>query len=117
MSLFDPNTVNRQIDSYLASVPPGKRLVLIGNANLATKTASAALMIKVTDSIGAYVRVGKAVGKATDADAGFKVSFLAEPVPVFTYAEIVAILKDRGLGWIRSHLYAYKLVQGEAVEL
>lgn len=117
MSLFDPNTVNKQIDSYLASVPPGKRLVLIGNANLSTKTASAALMIKVTDNIGAYVRVGKAVGKPTDADAGFKISFLAEPVPEFTYSEIVAILKDRGLGWVRSHIYAYRLVQGGTVEL
>lgn len=120
MPLFDPGAVNRQIDAYLASVPPGKRLALVGNANLNTKTASVALMVRVSDHFGAYVRVGKTVGGQVEADTGFKASFLVEsgqPVPVFSYPELVAVLKDRGLGWIRSHLYAYKLMRGEAVEL
>lgn len=119
MSLFDPGTVNRQIDAYLASVPPGKKVLLLGNANLSTKTASAAVMLKVTDSIGAYVRVSKTAGAPVDADAGVKIAFLAglpdeEP---FTYAELVAVFKDRGFGWIRSHISAYRVVQGGSVEL
>lgn len=119
MSLFDPGTVNRQIDAYLATVPPGKRVLLLGNANLTTKTASAAVMLKVSDSIGAYVRVSKTPGQPVESDAGVKIAFLAglPDEDPFTYAELVALFKDRGFGWIRAHISAYRVLHGGSVEL
>lgn len=125
MGLFDPGAVNKQIDAYLASVPPGKRLLLIGSADLMSKKASASIVLKVSDSVGAYVRVSKTVGGVTEADAGVKIALLVDmpgqdtpdPEEPFTYAELVAVFKDRGLGWVRSHLYAYRVVNGGTVEL
>jgi hypothetical protein len=123
MGLFDPGMVNRQIDGYLASVPPGKRVCLLGQANLLSKQASASIVLRVNDSIGAYVRVSKTLGGATEADAGVKIAFLyggQAEVPAdltFTYPELVAVFKDRGMGWVRSHISAYKLLHGQEVEL
>jgi hypothetical protein len=124
MSLFDPVAVNKQIDSILATVPPGKHLTIVGNADLMSKRANAAIVFKLNDTLSAYARVGKTIGGPTEADAGFRVNFLfgfpdIDPAPVegFTYNELVAIFKGRGKSWLRSHLDAYKILNGGEVEL
>jgi len=118
MGLFDPVAVNRQIDSFLAAVPNSKRGVLVLNADLVSKQASAALVVKVKDNIGAFVRVSKTFGGALSADAGAKISFLVpqDPEP-FTYSELVAVLKARGWGWASAHLGAWKLLRGKELPL
>jgi hypothetical protein len=116
---FDPAAVNRQLDALLATVPEGQHVCLIANADLMSKKASAALMVKMNTHLGAYVRVSKVAGGAFDADAGLRASFLFG-VPEedgFTYNELVAVFRDRKLGWIRSHINAYKLLNGWEVEL
>lgn len=125
MSLFDPGTVNRQIDAYLASVPANKRVVLLGNANLVTKQLGGAIMLKVDDTVGFYVRVSKAPGQPLESDAGIKIAFLAGLPPpdegdtddYFTYSELVAVLKDRGFNWLRAHMGAYRLLRGGEIAL
>lgn len=119
MSLFDPSAVNKAIDAYIATVPPGKRVVLLGNANLVSKVAGAAIMLKVSDTVGAYLRVTKSPGQRIDADAGVKVAFLAglPEEETFTFAELVKLLEDRGLGWIGARMGAYRLMRGGHVEL
>lgn len=123
MALFDPAAVNRQIDAIVATVPPGKHVTLIGQADLMSKKANAAIIFKLNDTFSAYARVGKTVGGPTEADAGFRINFLAghhvDPSPVegFGYNELVAVFKDRGFGWLRSHISAYKLLNGGEVEL
>lgn len=119
MPLFDPAAVNRQIDAIVATVPPGKRVTLIGNADLMSKKASAAIVFKVGDTVSAYARVTKTIGEKTEADAGFKISFLVE-LPEddgFSYNELVAIFRARGTGWLKSHLNAYRLLNGGEVVL
>ena len=119
MSLFDPTAVNKQIDAYISSVPPGKRVVLLGNVNLVSKAAGAAIMLKVSDTVGAYVRVTKLPGQQLDADAGVKVAFLVRMPEdeTFTFSELVKLLEDRGLGWIAARMGAYRLMRGGHVEL
>ena len=123
MALFDPAAVNRQIDAIVATVPPGKHVTIIGQADLMSKKANAAIIFKVSDTFSAYARVGKSMGGPTEADAGFRVNFLvghsvdSSPVAGFTYNELVAVFRDRGLGWLRSHINAYKLLNGGTVEL
>lgn len=129
MALMDPVAVNKQIDAFLASVPPGKRAVLLGQASLSERRLGASLVVRVTDNIGAYVRVGKTQGQKMDAEAGVKATFLIGPqgspeklrylmgTDPFTYAEIVDIFRARGFNWVRSHLYAYRLMRGGEVEL
>jgi hypothetical protein len=127
MALFDPAAVNRQIDAIVATVPPGKHVTIIGNADLISKRANAAIIFKLNDTVSAYARVGKTVGGPTEADAGFRVNFLfgfpsndpieGMPLEGFTYNELVAIFKARGFGWFRSHISAYKLLNGGEVEL
>lgn len=120
MALFDPAAVNKQIDAYLATVPPGKRVTILGQADLMSKKASAALIVRPLDHVGAYVRVSKTPGQKVEADAGFTVSFLLDqqfPDDGFSYPELVEIFRARGWGWIRSHMAAYKLLRGWGVEL
>lgn len=119
--LFDPTAVNKQIDALLLSVPQGHHVCLTANADLLTKRASAALMVKMGDHLGAFVRVSKTAGGAVESDAGLRVSFLVSQAPevedVFTYNELVALFKDRGCGFVGSHINAYKLLNGWDVEL
>jgi hypothetical protein len=122
MALFDPAAVNRQIDAIVATVPPGKHVTIIGNADLISQHANAAIIFKLDDTFSAYARVGKSVGQKMEADAGFRVNFLVdsnsvEDVAGFTYNELVAIFKDRGCGWMRSHINAYRLLNGGEVQL
>lgn len=119
MSLFDPSAVNKQIDAYIASVPPGKRVVLLGNVNLVSKQAGAAIMLKVSDTLSGYIRVTKLPGQHFESDAGIKVAFLAgmPSEEVFTFSELVKLLEDRGLGWVRARMGAYRLMRGGHVEL
>lgn len=115
---FDPGAVNKQLDALLGTVPTGKRGVLILNADLTEKRASGALVFRIKDNVGAYVRVSKTMGGAVTADAGAKVTFLyGSPAEDFNYSELVAVLKDRGFGWIKAHLMAYRLFNGWEVEL
>lgn len=119
MTLFDPGAVNKQIDAYIASVPPGKRVVLLGNVNLVSKQAGAAIMLKVSDTLSGYIRVTKIPGQHIESDAGFKIAFLAgmPDEEVFTFSELVKLLEDRGLGWVRARMGAYRLMRGGHVEL
>ena len=119
MSLLDPVTVNRQIDAYLASVPAGKRVVLLGQASLVEKKAGATLVVRATDWAGAYLRVSKVSGQKLETEAGFKISLLYDDPDVlhFTYPELVEVFRARGFGWVRSHLAAYRLMKGGEVEL
>lgn len=119
MTLFDPGAVNKQIDAYISSVPPGKRVVLLGNVNLVSKQAGAAIMLKVSDAVGAYVRVTKIPGQRFESDAGIKIAFLAgmPDDETFTFSELVKLLEDRGLGWIGARMGAYRLMRGGHVEL
>lgn len=121
MPLFDPAAVNKQIDQYLATVPPGKKVTILGQVNLVNKNASAALIVRPLDHVGAYIRVGKTPGQALEADAGFSVSFLAAVEHLaedgFSYSELVEIFRARGWGWIRSHMAAFKILRGWGVEL
>lgn len=116
---FDPAAVNRQLDALLATVPEGQHVCLIANADLSSKRASAALMVKMNSHFGAYVRVSKAGTGPFDADAGLRASFLfgSTEDDSFTYNELVAVFRDRGLGWVRSYVNAYKLLNGGEVEL
>jgi hypothetical protein len=118
MALFDPSSVNKQIDAFLSTVPPGKKVILLGQASLREKKGSAALVVRVTDNIGAYARVTKTVGQELEVDGGFKITFLLEDHDdSFTYSELVEVLKARGKGWIRAHIDAYKILNGQVVEL
>jgi hypothetical protein len=124
MALFDPVAVNRQIDTILATVPPGKHVTIVGNADLISKRANAAIVFKLNDTLSAYARVGKTMGAATEADAGFRINFLfgvpdVDPAPVqgFMYNELVAIFRERGMGWLKSRISAYKLLHGGEVRL
>lgn len=119
MTLFDPGAVNRQIDAYIASVPPGKRVVLLGNVNLVSKQAGAAIMLKVSDTVSGYIRVTKLPGQHFESDAGIKITFLAgmPDDETFTFSELVKLLEDRGLGWIGARMGAYRLMRGGHVEL
>ena len=115
---FDPAAVNKQIDVLLASVPPGKRVLWVVEGNLQDKRVSGALMAKVTDNIGAYLRINKTAGAPVGADIGIRGSFLyGASGDEFTYAEVVEVLKARGYGWVRAHLTAYRLFNGWDVEL
>ena len=119
MSLFDPGAVNRQIDAYIASVPPGKRVVLLGNINLINRQAGAAIMLKVSDTVSGYIRVTKIPGQSLESDAGVKIAFLAgmPEEETFTFSELVKLLEDRGLGWVGARMGAYRLMRGGHVEL
>lgn len=122
MSLFDPVAVSKQIDAIVATVPPGKHVTIVGNVDLMSKRANAAIVFKLNDTASAYARIGKTMGGATEADAGFRINFLyGDPQPLtidgFTYNELVAIFQARGAGWFRSHINAYKLLNGGEVEL
>lgn len=119
MTLFDPGAVNKQIDAYIASVPPGKRVVLLGNVNLVSKQAGAAIMLKVSDTVSGYIRVTKIPGQRFESDAGVKIAFLAgmPDEEVFTFSELVKLLEDRGLGWVGARMGAYRLMRGGHVEL
>jgi len=121
---FDPVAVNRTIDNMLAAVPQGQRGILVFHGDLQTKKGSAALMFKVTNNIGAFVRVSKVAGQPVDVDAGGHISFLYGAAPYdapelseYTYPEVVAVFKARGWGWIKSHLSALRLVTGGEVWL
>ena len=116
---FDPVAVNKQIDAMLATVPQGKRGMLIAHADLANRKLSAAVLFKITDSVGGYARVSKTVGGGVDADAGVHVSFLyGNPeLDEFDYAELVALFKARGQGWVRAHINAWRLMDGREVAL
>ena len=118
MSAFDPAAVNKQIDTLLAGVPKDKRGMFVVNADLKEKRVSGALLFKVTDNVGGYVRVSKTAGGGLDADAGARVTFLyGDPGDEFTYAELVEVLKARGYGWVRAHMTAYRLFNGWEVAL
>jgi hypothetical protein len=120
MALFDPAKVSRQIDAYIASIPPGKTVVLVGNADLKSKSLSLGVAVKLhEDVLTAYARVTKTFGEDLAADAGFKVSFLyGDPEDgEFSYSELVQLLQCRGQGYWRSHFNAAKLVLGGTVEL
>lgn len=115
---FDPVAVNKQIDVLLAGVPKDKRGMFVVNADLKEKRVSGALLFKVNDNVGGYVRVSKTAGGGIDADAGARVTFLyGDPGQEFTYAELVEVFKARGFGWIKAHMTAFKLMNGWAVEL
>lgn len=116
--IFDPVAVNKQLDSMLTTVPPGKRGVLVASGNLVSKQLSAALVFKISDNVGAYARVTKTLGGKTEADAGAKISFLIDQgSDRFTYNELVAVFRGRGHGWFRSHINAYKILSGKEVRL
>lgn len=118
MALFDPVAVNRQIDSFLQGVPAGKRGLVVLNADLLSKKASAALVVKVRENLGAYARISKTLGGALEADAGARITFLVpQEQKLFSYFELVELLKSRGFGWVKAHLGAFKLLRGKDVAI
>lgn len=117
MALFDPATLNKQIESYVATIPPGKKIVLLGEASLRKKEVTLALAVKLNDVFTAYTKVSKDP-TGFEATGGVKASFLfEEEEDGFSYSELVAFFKSRGYGWIRAHLDAFKLSRGFDVEL
>lgn len=119
MPIFDPASVARQIDAYVASIPPGKKVVLVGNADLTGKKLSLGVATRLAgDLLTAYARVTKPLGQKLEADAGFKVSFLVEEAEEsFSYTELVKLLRYLGQGFWRAHLNAAKLALGGEVDI
>lgn len=121
MGMFDPAAVNKQIDAVVASVPEGKRVLVLADGALNTKTIRAAIVIRISDNVGGYVRVSKTAGQKLDGDFGVGVSFLVDTVETpddgFTYEEVVALLRDRGFGPVKARWQAYRLFNGQEVAL
>ena len=117
MAFFDPIAVNKQIDSMLAAIPPGKHGILIGYADLASKTASVGVAFKLADSVGGYVKLSKVINGATSAEAGVHASFLFSSEEPFDRWELVEVFKARGQHWIKAHWNAWKLLNGYEVAL
>lgn len=115
--IFDPAAVNRQIDSFLATVPEGKKVTILAHADLMQKKVSGGVAIKLFDGASAFARVSKTFGGPTEADAGIRISFLAGPPDTFSYAELVEVFKARGQGWVKAHMNAWRLFEGKEVEL
>jgi hypothetical protein len=118
MGMFDPAAVNKQIDAVVASVPEGKRVLVLADGALSTKTIRAAIVIRISDNVGGYVRVSKTAGQKLDGDFGVGVSFLVDQGDdEFTYEEVVALLRGRGFGPVKARWQAYRLFNGQEVAL
>ncbi len=107
---FDPASVSRQIDSMIAAIPPHQRVAIVVSADLPTKKGSAALMIRVGDHFAFVARGSKTVGGGVDGDVSARISFLVGPRQLsgdqeeLTRAEVVSLFRERGNGWLQSHI-------------
>jgi hypothetical protein len=118
MGMFDPAAVNRQIDAVVASVPSGKKVLVIADGQLTSKTLRAAIVIRISDNVGGYVRVSKSPGQKLDGDFGVSASFLLDgDRDEFDYDEVVELLRDRGFGLFKAHWKAFRLFDGHEVAL
>ncbi len=119
MGIFDPAATNKQIDSVLAGLEPGKRFMLTADADLGDRSGRAAVIIRISDDVKGYVRVTKKLGQPVGGDAGVSISFLVHNSDddYFTYDELVTLFRERGFGIFKAHWCAYKILNGQAVEL
>jgi hypothetical protein len=124
VSIFDPTTVNRTLDAYLATIPPGKKVVLIANADLQTRKLSLGAAVKLGSVFTAYAGFTKDPGAAWGGDVGVKASFLiltGNPPPgdsyEFDFGDIVDILEARGFSWPVAMWKAIRLRMTGSIEL
>jgi hypothetical protein len=118
MGMFDPAAVNKQIDAVVASVPAGKRVLVLADGQLSSKTLRAAIVIRISDNVGGYVRVSKSPGQKLDGDFGVSASFLLDNTSdEFDYDDVVEVLRGRGFGLFKAHWQAYRLFNGKEVQL
>lgn len=110
---FDPASVSRQIDSMIAAIPPHQRVAIVVSADIPTRKGSAALMIRVGDHFAFVARGSKTMGGGVDGDISARVSFLVGPRQFsgapeeITRAEVVSLFRERGNGWLQSHIKAW----------
>ena len=45
--IFDPTSVNKALDAYIATIPPGKKIVLLANTDFQTRKLSLGAAVKL----------------------------------------------------------------------
>lgn len=119
MGIFDPAETNKQIDRVLAAIEPGKKFMLTADADLKDKSGRVAVIIRISDDVKGYVRITKKIGQPVEGDAGMSISFLIDRGDdyMFTYGELVELLRERGRGFFAAHIAATRIFYGQAVSL
>lgn len=119
--IFDPTSVNKALDAYIATIPPGKKIVLLANTDFQTRKLSLGAAVKLGDIFTAYAGFTKNPGAAWGGEAGVKAAFLvgAEPPEEFDFdfGDLVDIFEARGYSWLASMWMAIRLRMTGSVEL
>lgn len=121
--IFDPTSVNKALDAYIATIPPGKKIVLLANTDFQTRKLSLGAAVKLNDVFTAYASFTKNPGANWDGDAGVKAAFLVTGAPPpeteyeFDFGDIVDIFEDRGYSWPKALWKAVQLRMTGVVEL